>query len=131
MRSKIFALSLCVISFSTFLFAQEYADITIEEMQICSSVEDRKPIGISTIFSADVDRVYCFTKLSSNLDTTSVSHVWYYNEKEMANIELKIKAKTWRTWSSKRILNNWTGNWRVDVLSPSGEVLATKDFVVE
>ena len=100
-------------------------------MQICSSVENRQPIGISSSFSADVDCVCCFTKLSSDQDMTSISHVWYYNDKEMADIELQIKAKTWRTWSSKKILNSWTGKWRVDIVSPGGEVLATKEFNIE
>ena len=131
MRSKIFALSICILCFPAFLFAQEAANINIEDMQICSSVENRQPIGISSSFSADVDRVCCFTKLSSDQDMTSISHVWYYNDKEMADIELQIKAKTWRTWSSKKILNSWTGKWRVDIVSPGGEVLATKEFNIE
>jgi hypothetical protein len=131
MRSKIFALSVCIVFFSTFLFAQGAANITVEEIEICSSVENRQPIGISSSFSADVGTVCCFTRLSSDQDTTSIHHVWYYNDKEMADIELQIKAKTWRTWSSKKILNSWTGTWRVDILSPGGEVLATKEFNIE
>ncbi|NIU01322.1 MAG: DUF2914 domain-containing protein [Nitrosopumilaceae archaeon] len=42
-----------------------------------------------------------------------------------------MKGKKWRTWSSKRIVEEWTGTWRVDVVSTAGKVLKSKEFVVE
>jgi hypothetical protein len=123
------SLSLAItILLATSVLAQENPMITVEDIQICTSVENRQPIGTDTSFTHDVERLYCFTKLSSDRDMTSVSHVWYYNDKEMAKVDLVVNAKTWRTWSSKRILESWTGEWRVDILSPTGELLASEEF---
>ena len=134
MKRRALTISACIILFlfAAIVFAQKDSLITVDEIQICKSIEDREPVGADQIFSKDIYQLFCFTRLSSNQDSTSISHVWYYNDKEMANVELEIgiDAKNWRTWSSKRILEGWTGDWRVDVLSPLGEVLASKEFKI-
>jgi hypothetical protein len=130
MKTRI-SLSLAIAIFlATSALAQETRMITVEDIQICTSVDNRQPVGTDTSFTHDVERLWCFTKLSSDRDMTSVSHVWYYNDKEMAKVDLVVNAKTWRTWSSKRILKSWTGEWRVDILSATGELLASKEFTV-
>jgi hypothetical protein len=111
--------------------AQETPTITVEDIQICTSVENRQPVGADTSFSKDIGQLSCFTRLSSDQDTTSIFHVWYYNDKEMFRKELNVNAKAWRTWSSKRIIDTWTGGWRVDVLSSDGNVLASKQFTIQ
>jgi len=105
--------------------------VEVQEMVFCTSVEDREPVGTDTTFLSTVEVVYCFTKLSSSVDTTTIAHVWYYNDEEMARVELNVKAQTWRTWSSKRIVQEWTGKWRVDVVSENGTVLQSKEFDVK
>ena len=112
-------------------FAQGTPTIVVEDIQICTSVEDRQPVGADTSFSKDRGQLWCFTKLSSDQDTASISHVWYYNDKEMLRVELDVNAKTWRTWSSKRIMDSWTGTWRVDVLSSDGNILTSKQFTIQ
>jgi hypothetical protein len=119
---------LCISSIS---YAQEGAEIIVEDIQICTSVEDRVPVGVDTMFSSDIEKLYCFTRLKCGQDVNTVAHVWTYNDKEMARVELTTRAKTWRTWSSKRILPAWKGKWRVDVVSPDGDVLASKDFEIK
>ncbi|HJX35273.1 MAG TPA: DUF2914 domain-containing protein [Desulfatiglandales bacterium] len=110
--------------------AQEAPTITVEDIQICTSVEDRQPVGADTSFARDIGKLYCFTKLNSDQDTASISHVWYYNDKEMLRVELDVRAKKWRTWSTKRIIDTWTGTWRVDVLLSDGNVLSSKEFTI-
>jgi hypothetical protein len=131
MKTKIL-LSLVVILFLSFqVFAREAPIITVEDIQICTSVADRQPVGADTSFTKDIGQLYCFTKLSSDQDTATIFHVWYYNDKEMFKVELNTKAKTWRTWSNKKILDTWTGEWRVDVLSSDGKVLISKQFTIK
>jgi hypothetical protein len=128
MKTRIFLSLAITILLTASVLAQEVSIITVEDIQICTSVENRQPIGTDASFPQDVERLYCFTKLRSDRDMTSVSHVWYYNDKEMAKVDLVVNAKTWRTYSSKRILKSWTGEWRVDILSATGELLASKEF---
>lgn len=130
MRSKILS-SLAVIIFFPFLaLAQDNPGLTVEDIRICTSVEDRHPLGADTSFAGDVGHLYCFTKLSGDKDYATLYHVWYYKDREMLKVELNTKAKTWRTWSTKQISAAWTGNWRVDVLSSDGNVLGSIEFTV-
>jgi hypothetical protein len=129
---KSFVLIFSLVMFLSFQVsnAQMASGLEVEEMEICTSVEDRVPVGADTSFLNSVEQVYCFTKLSGGADTTAVSHVWYYNDEEMARVDLNVYGKTWRTWSSKRIVESWTGKWRVDVVSETGEVVESKEFTV-
>jgi len=125
-------ISLAVILFLPILaFAQDNSKFTVEDIRICTSVEDRQPVGADTSFARDVGQLYCFTKLSGDQDSATIYHAWYYNDKEMLKVELNAKAKAWRTWSNKKILDAWTGNWRVDVISSDGSVLGSIEFTVK
>jgi len=125
---------ICVFSLS--ILAQETTQspvpaITIDEMAICASVEERQPVGTDTAFVKTVGQLYCFVKVSGESDSTSITHLWTFDGKEMAKVELAVKSKKWRTWSSKRIVEDWVGNWKVEVTSSTGDVLMTKEFVVK
>lgn len=113
------------------LLAQDQSMATVDEISVCTAVEDRQPVGIDTSFTSAVEQLYCYTKLTSPQDTTVISHVWFHNEEQMASIKLTMKAKTWRTWSSKRIVPEWTGDWRVEVQDENGMLLSTKSFKIK
>jgi hypothetical protein len=122
----IFSLLTC-----TLVYSQQQNGVTVEEMVLCTSVEDRQPVGVDTAFVNTLERVYCFTKIASDVDSTSISHVWFYNDQEVARVDLAVKAKTWRTWSSKRLMEIWTGKWRVDIVSKEGTLVRSKEFLVQ
>lgn len=122
---------LSMVFLSVLLLSQENPTVNVEDIQICAFVEDRQPVESDTSFTNEVGQLYCFTKVNGDQDSTLISHVWYYNDKEVTNVELKVKSKAWRTWSSKKIAADLIGKWRVDVLSSTGEVLASKKFIVK
>jgi hypothetical protein len=113
---------------STLCMAQE---LTVEEMTFCTAIEERQPAGVDTAFSSTVERVYCFSKITGATDTVTVFHVWYHNDQEMAKVELTIKGKSWRTWSSKRIMQEWQGKWKVDIVTSNGDILMSKEFTIK
>ncbi|MCD6586235.1 MAG: DUF2914 domain-containing protein [Desulfobacteraceae bacterium] len=110
--------------------ALEASPVTVNEMVFCMGIDHRKPVGIETHFPDSIERVFCYTKLSIIEDNTSISHVWYYNDTQMAIVDLAVNARSWRTWSSKRIVKEWTGTWRVDVISSTGIIICSDEFVV-
>ena len=61
-------------------------------------------------------------------DSTTVSHVWYHGEIRRADVQLNVRGYRWRTWSTKVIQEDWTGEWRVDVVSADGKILKSKRF---
>jgi len=134
---KTYVLSIFLIGvFSLICLAQEATQpaalsIKVDEMAVCTSVEDRQPVGTDTSFVKTIGQLYCFVKISGESDSTSIFQTWIYNDKEMAKVELSVKGKSWRTWSSKRIVEDWVGNWKVEVSDATGNVLMTKEFVIK
>ena len=125
--SLIFAL--CAI-FTIASYAQDSTALQVDELVICTSVEDRQPVGEDTAFSSTTEQLYCFTKISGATDTVQVSHVWYHGDTERSKVDLNIKGSPWRTWSSKTLAPEWTGSWRVDVVDTAGNVLKSATFSV-
>ena len=104
--------------------------MVLEEIQICTAVEDRQPSGAGTVFPDDLDKIYCFTKIGGAEDTTNVYHVWYFGNDEIARVKLPVKAISWRTWSSKK-LNMLLGNGHVEIVSESGDILGKAEFEIQ
>ena len=121
---------ICVLIQPFISMAQDYSPVIVNEMVFCAGIDQKNPVDVSTHFPDSIERVFCHTKLSSTEDQTSISHVWYYNDTQMAIVDLAVNAKSWRTWSSKRIVKEWTGTWRVDVISSTGKIICSEEFML-
>ncbi len=106
------------------------AQLSIEESAIALDVIDRMPVGSDSTFVASVGRVYCWTRVAGAEGEVAIHHVWFHGDQEMADIELRIGGSPWRTWSSKAIVPEWTGAWRVEVRDSAGNVIETIRFTV-
>ncbi len=105
-------------------------DLSVTESAIARDVVDRMPVDADSTFSAGVGRLYCLTRINGADGETTVHHVWFHGDEERADIELRIGASAWRTWSNKAIMAEWTGDWRVEVRDADGNVLETIRFTV-
>lgn len=103
--------------------------LTVEAV-VCAGIEERMPVGTADNFTAEVGQVYLWCKVLGAKDTTAVYHVWYYNDEEMARVELPVRSNAWRTWSSKQILPSWTGNWTAKIENADGKVLKEIPFKI-
>ena len=104
--------------------------LTVELGVICRGVAYRRPLAIGDSFPASVGELYCFTNIVGARSPTQITHVWYFGDTEMARVNLKVKASTWRTYSSKAIKAHEVGQWRVAVLGPGGKALKTLEFKI-
>ena len=111
-------------------FAQTTDELQVTDMQIATAIEDRQPVSADTVFTNIVEQLYCYTQITGAADTLTVSHIWYFEDEEKAKVDLTIKGKSWRTWSSKRVDKSWVGNWRVDVTLSDGTILKSKAFKI-
>lgn len=107
------------------------AEVAVVEAALAAGVENRQPVGAATVFSANVGRVYAYTRLAGAAAEGAVTHVWYYAGEVKAQVKLTVGADDWRTWSSKTILPQWTGEWLVEVQGADGRVLASLSFRIE
>jgi hypothetical protein len=98
---------------------------------ICTEIQDREPVEAGDTFPATVGKLYCHTLVEGCEDSTMVTHVWYYGEEKMAEVTLPVASPRWRTWSSKQILESWTGDWHVDILGEDGTALTSTSFQIQ
>ena len=107
------------------------SSLTIKEGVVTTTVENRLPHGVGKQFPATVGMLYCFTTVNGAEADTSISHTWYYQDKKMAQVVLPVRSILWRTWSSKTILPEWKGDWKVAVTAEDGMLLETIPFTIE
>jgi hypothetical protein len=131
MKTRTLLFMFVLLMLSAVAFAQGNTGISVEDIQIATSVENREPAGADVSFASTVEKLYCFTKIKGEQETGTIYHVWLFNDRVMAKIELPLKGKTWRTWSVKGIMPAHTGKWRVDVESPEGTLITSKEFEIK
>lgn len=119
------ALALCLVSAA---LPPEPSGISVGRMKFCRAIKDREPHQPAAKFPSDIEKVYCFTVILNAGEETHVVHRWYRKEKLMAEVKLTARGEYWRTWSSKRMLPEWAGGWRVDVAAADGRTLKSLSF---
>ncbi|NIS60948.1 MAG: DUF2914 domain-containing protein [Proteobacteria bacterium] len=102
----------------------------IKKAVICEKVEDRTPSGIREAYPSTIGNLFCFTHLTEIPSEGTIYHVWYYEKKEIAKVGLSISPPQWRTWSSKIILPDRKGDWKVEIVS-GDHILKTLTFIIE
>ena len=107
------------------------AEVEVVEAVLAAGVENRQPVGAAAAFPATIGRVYAYTRLVGAAAEGAVTHVWYYAGEVKAQVQLAVRGDDWRTWSSKAILPQWTGEWLVEVQGADGRVLASLPFRIE
>jgi len=98
---------------------------------VTTAVVNREPSGDGSVFPPSTGALYYFTEVDGISTPTQITHIWYYQDQKMAEIPLSLEGPRWRTWSSKRILENWVGSWKVEAVDQSGNVLSFQAFNVQ
>lgn len=109
--------------------AAQQTGMTVE-VAVARDIMDRMPADTGSVFAADVGKLWCWTRVTGAEAGTTIQHVWIRGSDEMAAVSLTLGGSPWRTYSSKNIQPDWTGQWRVEVRDAGGNVLATKSFTV-
>ncbi len=121
-------IGLSILAVSALAGSQKGLQVTAS---ICKDIQGREPVGGGESFPSEVGKLYCHNLVEGAEDSTTVTHIWYYGQEEMAEVDLAVMSPHWRTWSSKVILPQWKGWWRVDVLSAEGDTLTSAYFVIK
>ena len=104
---------------------------TVSEAAIATGMERLTPQGAADSFESSVGKLYAFSKITGAQGEASIKHLWFHGDQLVGEVELPIKAGTWRTYSSKTILPNMTGQWKVDVTAQDGTVLKSIPFTIK
>ncbi len=104
--------------------------ITVVDAQICEDIVEREPVSSSDIFTGEILKLYCYSKIESSVET-EIRHIWSFNNNVVAETPLRIGVSAgWRTNSSKNIPPTDKGNWKVEIVDTNNNVLKTLQFVV-
>ncbi len=109
----------------------EIGDVLTVDAVLTTGIEDRMPVDTVSSVSADVGEVYCWTRFTGASDSLDATFQWLHGEEEKGRVNLPVNSSNWRTWSSKKIRPDWTGDWEVRILSLDGQILRSISFVVE
>jgi len=92
-----------------------------------TAVADREPSDELSVVPSSTGRVYFFTELLG-IEGQRVTHRWEQAGEVRAEVPFDVGGSRWRVWSSKEMLPEWTGEWRVTVVDESGAELVTRSF---
>ncbi len=106
------------------------AQIQTSDVGVGTYVADRALGGMRDTFEPDVGRLYAFSRVIGADGDTVVYHRWYYGDHLMAEVPLNVRSDNWRTWSSKSVMPQWVGEWRVVVVAEDGTVLDYVTFKI-
>ncbi len=128
MLKHVFFLSIFLCLLSTPVFA---AGLQVADAAITTAIENQMPVDRIESFPADYGKLFCFTRITGAEKDTQITHVWYFNNDELARVTLPVRSADWRTYSSKRFLPQWAGDWRVVVLDDQQNEIASIPFRLE
>lgn len=128
---KLFAVIISLALVPVFFTGALAQEITVSQAVVCQEIVDRMPVGSSDVIPAGTERVYCFTRIDGARGESEITHNWYFKGALKASVVLPVRTSEWRTWSSKTLLPEWTGEWMVEVLSKDGTPLESLIFFVQ
>jgi len=106
-------------------------NIRVSQAVVCQEVVDRTPVGAGDVIPAGSEQIFCFTRIEGAEGETAITHNWYYQGALKASVTLPVRTSSWRTWSSKTLSPEWTGEWMVEVLASDGMPLESIIFFVQ
>ena len=90
-------------------------------------MQNGEPVNRSSTFDKNVNQVYTWTEVETDIAPAKIKHSYYADDKLIAEVKLAIKSKSSRTWSSQKI---WPGKWEVNVAAEDGSVICITSFTV-
>jgi hypothetical protein len=126
---KNFSLFVLILLIDMPLYADEQDEMTpgIARAQFTTVVVDREPVDDITELPNNITKIHFFSDQRGMKDQP-LTHRWEYNGKVMAEIKFEIGGPRWRVKSSKNLLPNQLGKWKVSIVDWAGEVIAEKTF---
>ena len=105
--------------------------VQVKDAVVCQDVVDRSPVGSGDVFSKDIERVYCFSRVVGMQGQGNITYNWYYKGTLKASVNLPVRSSNWRTWSSKTMDPELPGEWMVEILSEQGTPLQSIIFFIQ
>ncbi len=104
-------------------------DLTVLDFVVSRDVENREPVGKTSVFSADERLGYAYARVRNLGAPAKVEFLWRRDDRLISRYRTTIgNSVRWRTWSRAEL---GPGAWRVSLVEEDGNVLAQAEFLVE
>ncbi len=100
----------------------------IESLKFGSNINMMEVVGEGTSFPAATEKVFCWMRISGG-QGKAVKVKWYYNGNVLGDVQLDVKSNSMRTYAF-RTINGKKGEWKVEVMDPSGTMLHSAGFSI-
>ena len=105
--------------------------ITVLNIATGSNIVNRSIEIPDSVFSLDIERIYCLTNIRNWNDDKTIYHKWYQEGELKSLIIMDIgRSFNWRTWSYINVYENRVGEWLVVVEDTLGVRLDSLSFSI-
>ncbi len=99
---------------------------------LAEKVENREPNGLISHRLVSLNKlkqpyIYFFTEVKG-LTGKTIYHVWKYQGKVIARVDIRVGDALWRSYSGRRMRTSQLGSWEVDLVDDTGVVLTSRVF---
>lgn len=99
----------------------------VDRGHFTTGIKGREPVDNVNAVDNTTDTVFFFTEIRDGRGQT-ITHEWWHDGERIAEVPFNIGGNRWRVWSSKDMLNEWTGDWTVRVVDSQGNKLSEQSF---
>ncbi|NLD37136.1 MAG: DUF2914 domain-containing protein [Desulfatiglans sp.] len=110
--------------------AEKFAPPVLKQAVLCEKIEKSKPVHEGVVFSAGIERLFCFTYFDPVYGVSEIFHKYYFNDKLEKKYPLSIKPPSYKTYSRIDLRESDKGPWRVEITDAEDNVLTIIRFSI-
>ncbi|MFQ5605664.1 MAG: DUF2914 domain-containing protein [bacterium] len=125
---KYFLIALAGVALLNSTNATAQSETGVAKCAFTTEIVDREPVNDLDSLSSDINKIYFYTDIR-NMEGNRVTHRWLHDGQTRAEVSFRIGGPRWRVHSSKKLIPEWIGDWKVEVVDSSGSVIHEDSFV--
>lgn len=99
----------------------------VKRATFTSGILEREPVDTLDTLTTDIEKIFFFTELVGMKGET-ITHRWIFGGETIADVPFLVGGPRWRVYSSKNLIPEWVGTWKVAVLDEQGNRLDERSF---
>ena len=97
---------------------------------MCEDIQGNLPLNLTTVFSIERRKAFCFTTFDPVPQKTVIYHHWFHRDRPSAKVRLTIKPPRWSSYSSIQLRVDDIGPWRVEIADSQGRIFRVLRFSI-
>jgi hypothetical protein len=105
----------------------------LKKAVLCEKIIHDKPVYEGVVFSADIQKLFCFTHFEPVYGKSDIFHKYYFKDEFISKTRLSIKQlkqPSFATYSMIQLRESDIGPWRVEITDAEDNVLTTIRFSI-